>query len=946
MNPINYSDIFDFTDGSEPEKFVKAVSAMEQALADLQERAKKVSAESAKVLKANAAAAAAAAEQVANATDKEIESLSKKAAALKKSTEQAKESKQAADEQAKSLGDLQKYLNELKKAYDVNANNVEEMNRKIAETTQQIKINQQAIREAQAANEQATKIDIKQLKTYNEKAAALNQLRKRYKELNPDIAEQRAEMGKTLVAIQKLDKELKGIDASMGNFQRNVGNYRSALAGAISKLPGAGNFAGLISGAGGAAAAVGLLATAVVGTVTTIYSRSKEALIQFQQLEKGLRAVSGSVLETQTNINFLFSTADRLGLSVSDLSDTFKSFMAAARGTSLQGEQARQVFETLSLASSKLGLSNEATNRALTALQQMMSKGKVQAEELRGQFGEALPGGFQIAARAMGVTAGELSKMLEKGEVLASDLLPKLANQLTKEYGGNAGELGITGLTNQLNNAFDRLFTSIGKRLEPLLTTFLLKSRMFVLELASIFQTEEEEQQIAAGRLKESLQKKFKDVIDKKDVVALTSEINKLTTSIREAEASIANKDFVTVAAKRQAEATKKRIQNMRLEVVALQSILADVGSAQQAAEIAASDAAAKAAAERAKEAEKAAKERAQELKKLRKELQDFLDKNELEFKLVFSEANLQKELEAAIKFMQDEASKAAELAAKRRQILKLDTGLQDEIAESPFAAFDAKNMQFETFDNFFDYQLQLIDNNRAIADSFSEIGNTLSSIFGDNPFTAFIDNLTKGYTEFLKLQELQVKLKQKDTVATASNTAAAAKNAAAQGAVAVTKTAAQSGLASIATVPAILAIIASAVGLIKSLFSGFEEGTEFLGKDNPRAPLGKDSIPIIAAKGERILPYRLNKELAGISNEELVKLAKLGAMQGDFSSVPTATVVVNKTESSKPEMFAKAIANEISKLPVAVNVWDESGYHSHTQKINKLRQVNKRWFA
>ena len=42
-------------------------------------------------------------------------------------------------------------------------------------------------------------------------------------------------------------------------------------------------------------------------------------------------------------------------------------------------------------ASVVLGMSQEETEGALRAVQQMMSKGKVQAEELRGQLGERLP---------------------------------------------------------------------------------------------------------------------------------------------------------------------------------------------------------------------------------------------------------------------------------------------------------------------------------------------------------------------------------------------------------------------------------------------------------------------------------------------------------------------------------------------------------------------------
>ena len=90
------------------------------------------------------------------------------------------------------------------------------------------------------------------------------------------------------------------------------------------------------------------------------------------------------------------------------------------------------------MASTALGLSSDQTKGALNALAQMISKGTVQAEELRGQLGERLYGAFQAAARAMGVSTQQLGKMLEKGEVLAVDFLPRLAVEIKKTYGEEA----------------------------------------------------------------------------------------------------------------------------------------------------------------------------------------------------------------------------------------------------------------------------------------------------------------------------------------------------------------------------------------------------------------------------------------------------------------------------------------------------------------------------
>lgn len=53
---------------------------------------------------------------------------------------------------------------------------------------------------------------------------------------------------------------------------------------------------------------------------------------------------------------------------------------------------------------------------------------------MKGQLGERLPSAFNLAAKAMGVTTQQLGKMLENGEVLATDLLPRLALELNKTF--------------------------------------------------------------------------------------------------------------------------------------------------------------------------------------------------------------------------------------------------------------------------------------------------------------------------------------------------------------------------------------------------------------------------------------------------------------------------------------------------------------------------------
>lgn len=174
------------------------------------------------------------------------------------------------------------------------------------------------------------------------------------------------------------------------------------------------------------------------------------------RMRNSLLAVTGSSQAAQAELDFVRATADRLGLSFQELAQSYTAFTAASAGTRLEGEATRDIFTAVAESARVLGLSTAETEGALRALQQMMSKGTVQAEELRGQLGERLPGAFQIAARAMGVSTQELGKMLEQGQVLAEDLLPKLAAELRNTYGR-----GLESATSSAGAAFGRLQSSL-----------------------------------------------------------------------------------------------------------------------------------------------------------------------------------------------------------------------------------------------------------------------------------------------------------------------------------------------------------------------------------------------------------------------------------------------------------------------------------------------------
>ena len=219
--------------------------------------------------------------------------------------------------------------------------------------------------------------------------------------------------------VQGLDKANQALDshaAKSRGWKTMLGGINRGLDESISRVT---SLKGTIAGLG-----VGLLV---------------KNLWEAGQRGEGLAIAANSIADSSAGareeMDWLRRTADDLGGEFWDLSTEYKKFWAATKDTKLAGKPAHDIFASILETTVALRLSAGDTQGVMYALTQMISKGNVQAEELRGQLGERLPGAFQLAAKAMGTTTKGLNKMLEDGQVLATDLLPKLARLLSEKYG-------------------------------------------------------------------------------------------------------------------------------------------------------------------------------------------------------------------------------------------------------------------------------------------------------------------------------------------------------------------------------------------------------------------------------------------------------------------------------------------------------------------------------
>ena len=187
-----------------------------------------------------------------------------------------------------------------------------------------------------------------------------------------------------------------------------------------------------------------------------------DASLQMDRLNKAYATITGSSSAAQNQLDYMYDVTQRLGLQFQGTAEAAKGFFAAGKDSALK-DHLNGIFESVSMAGSALALSKDQMDGVFLALGQMISKGKVQAEELRGQLGERLPGAFDMAAKAMDVTTAKLDDMLKKGQVTAEEMLPKLAKVLHDDFAVAAAEAsqGLQGQLNRLSTEWTRFQASL-----------------------------------------------------------------------------------------------------------------------------------------------------------------------------------------------------------------------------------------------------------------------------------------------------------------------------------------------------------------------------------------------------------------------------------------------------------------------------------------------------
>ena len=303
---------------------------------------------------------------------------------------------------------------------------------------------------------------------------------------------------KAIGEAKKLNDQLKTTGQEGSRSVKGVGNEMLNLS-SIAKS-GAGLLAGFFA----------------VSSIKAFADKIVETTIKFEGYSKAIEFGSGNAENFARNQEFLTNLINKYGLGLASTTEAYKSFFNASTLAGQSQQETNRQFEAVTKAGTVLKLTTDQMQGAFLALGQMMSKGTVQAEELRGQLGERIPGAFSIMAKALGVNERQLNKMLEQGQVLSKDALPKFAAELEKTFGPGA-EKNLNGMVNsqnRFNNSIDELVLAIGNKLQPFLQGAYDLAAGIAKQLSGIGQGAKKEtvENIALKKTESDIAKKILDV--------------------------------------------------------------------------------------------------------------------------------------------------------------------------------------------------------------------------------------------------------------------------------------------------------------------------------------------------------------------------------------------------------------------------------------------------
>lgn len=181
-----------------------------------------------------------------------------------------------------------------------------------------------------------------------------------------------------------------------------------------------------------------------------------------------MTAVMGNEQAGGQQSDWLKNLANTVGFDYRQTMPAFTKMMASGKTAGLSTGSVQSIFQGVTEYGRVMGLDTEAMKGSMRALEQMLNKGQVMSEELKGQLAERMPGVISAMTEAAGFkTPAELFKAMEDGQVKSTEVLEKFSEILAERARqGGALEKAMQSTAAQqarFNNEFTEFVDLMGR---------------------------------------------------------------------------------------------------------------------------------------------------------------------------------------------------------------------------------------------------------------------------------------------------------------------------------------------------------------------------------------------------------------------------------------------------------------------------------------------------
>jgi tape measure domain-containing protein len=193
-----------------------------------------------------------------------------------------------------------------------------------------------------------------------------------------------------------------------------------------------------------------------------------KSALAVETLDNRIVKISGSASQGAKNLAFITAEAKRLNLNLTNAKENYSQVLKSTRDSSLEGFQTENIYTAFAATAKANGLDQTQEQELFRSVRSIIGKGVLSQEEVRQEIGEKLGDFEKSLAEAYGVSTQQLNKMIESGELQATEALPKVAAVL-KAKNDIYGDLNTGAVAAQkADNAIVSFRESVGSALLPL----------------------------------------------------------------------------------------------------------------------------------------------------------------------------------------------------------------------------------------------------------------------------------------------------------------------------------------------------------------------------------------------------------------------------------------------------------------------------------------------